>query len=162
MIAADILKAFSKYPNLVVCPEYPFAVSADGTLVLSLVDGKIKPPNKTYFYDNVIENGQPVYCYNVTHSRLVAITFNIPNPDNKKRLSYKDGNSKNNSVDNLFWGGHVSGPKKGSPRPPDKIVKGPDGTIYKSMRYAAKMNGLNPETIKRYCINNKKGWSFET
>lgn len=35
--------------------------------------------------------------------RLVAIHF-MPNPDNKPKVFHKDGNAKNNHVDNLIWG----------------------------------------------------------
>ena len=41
-------------------------------------------------------------CKNYSVHRLVAKTF-IPNPNNYKDVNHKDGNKKNNRIDNLEW-----------------------------------------------------------
>lgn len=41
--------------------------------------------------------------YKFTTHRLIAITF-IPNPKNLPNVLHRDGNKKNNSVSNLYWG----------------------------------------------------------
>jgi hypothetical protein len=62
--------------------------------------------------------------------RLVAITF-IPNPDNKEQVNHKDGNKRNNSVDNLEW------------------------VTHKENMHHAKVTGLR-EGHQRFCESQKK------
>lgn len=52
-----------------------------------------------YLYVDLYKNGDKVRKF--IH-RLVAETF-IPNTDNKPMVNHKDGNTKNNHIDNLEW-----------------------------------------------------------
>src|SRR3990167_2906059 len=55
--------------------------------------------NKTgYLQVNLTRNTQKVFSVH----RLVAQAF-IPNPENKPQTNHKDGNKKNNHIDNLEW-----------------------------------------------------------
>ena len=54
---------------------------------------------KGYLYVDLYKNGERKRFY--IH-RLVAKTF-IPNPENKPFINHKDGNPRNNNVDNLEW-----------------------------------------------------------
>ena len=50
-------------------------------------------------YNLSLPNGRTKRLY--AH-RLVALAY-IPNPENKTEINHKDGNKKNNCIDNLEW-----------------------------------------------------------
>lgn len=72
--------------------------------VINNITGKCKKPSdnhmgKGYLYVDLYKNGKRTKFY--VH-RLVAEAY-IPNPENKPYINHKDGNPKNNCVDNLEW-----------------------------------------------------------
>lgn len=80
-----------------------YAVSSDGT-VMNLLTNKIKKPRsngtgKGYMRVDLYKNGERRRCY--VH-RLVAEAY-IPNPNSLPFVNHKDGNPRNNKVDNLEW-----------------------------------------------------------
>lgn len=63
----------------------------------------LKTHQKQHNYDSVILSSNPVKRYYV--HRLVAMAF-IPNPENKRDVNHKNGNTKDNRVENLEWTTH--------------------------------------------------------
>lgn len=83
--------------------EGRYKVSNKGR-VKSLISGKIlKNQSDKYGYQYVkLSNGKRGSYKHMSIHRLVALAF-IPNPENKPEVNHKDGNKRNNYVDNLEW-----------------------------------------------------------
>ena len=77
---------------------------SDNGIVENIKTNKIKigtsnGAGEGYLYVDLYNNGNKKRKF--IH-RLVAESF-IPNPDNKRMVNHKDGNTKNNNVTNLEW-----------------------------------------------------------
>jgi hypothetical protein len=92
--------------------------------------------------------------------RMVANKY-IPNPDNKPQVNHKDGNKLNNHVNNLEWLTASENIKHsfatGMSKPPSewkRVIDTETGHVFRSIRQAAKENGLHPYTLGRYLNGN--------
>lgn len=87
-----------------IIKEFPNYLIGNNGEVYSRYALKVKRPTsngsrKGYLYVDLYKNNIRKKCY--VH-RLVAEYF-LPNKDNKPYVNHKDGNPKNNNVENLEW-----------------------------------------------------------
>jgi len=126
----------------------------------------LNPSISQYGYLNVTFNNKDERQHNFIH-RLVATAF-IPNPENKKTVNHKDGNKKNNSIENLEWATSKEqmvhclknnlrlnfgwGNKKGIIKVFDKF-----GNLIDELNGDADMRnkGYNPKNVSRYIRGRK-------
>lgn len=84
------------------------------------------------------------YCFNV--HRIIAMTF-IPNPHDLKEVNHKDGNKKNNTVENLEWVSS-SGNKRHAYR--NGLMRSRAGVPNKKLAKPILQIGHNGELLRRF------------
>lgn len=75
-----------------------YTIDTNGTIVRLKDNQEMKPQfRKNGKYASVVLNGKSYYVH-----RLLALEF-IPNPNNYQFVGFKDDDTKNISLDNLYW-----------------------------------------------------------
>lgn len=157
-----------------------YSVSRDGRIRNDTTGHELKPFGSKDKYLGV-RLGRKNYCR--VH-RIVAETF-IPNPSNKPQVNHRDGNKRNNCVENLEWCSIAENQrhrfdvlKKGfteqkmktitelaATKNRKKIKCNETGNVYKSVAEASKVTGVNRSSIA-FCAHGKykqaggMHWSF--
>lgn len=139
-----------------------------------MIAGKIMnpTPNKNgYLCVDLRKNGKR---HGSRINRLVAIAF-IPNPNDLPEVNHMDGNKKNNIASNLEWATgsqntrhavrygfiDIGKAQKARKRP---VICTTTGDQYASATEAAKMLGLNHQSISRVALGQRKsihGYHFQ-
>lgn len=104
------------------------------------------------------------YQEKTTVHRAVAKAF-IPNPNNLPIVNHKDGNRKNNSLDNLEWVSESENTlhsfrvlKRIHPRS-KSVINNVSGKIFKSIKDAALFEGINPSYLRSMLNGGRKNTS---
>lgn len=109
--------------------------------------------NGGYFVVSISANAKRKIC---TVHRLVASAF-IENPNNYRDVNHKDGNKKNNNIENLEWVEHSENIKHSYRELKQKRHNKPircieTGVVYSSCKEASDKTGINKCSIN-HAIN---------
>lgn len=112
-----------------------YSVTTDGRVFNSQAKELKQNTRKGYLYVTIKRRKYSVH-------RLVALSY-IPNPENKPEIDHKDGNPKNNCVDNLRW--VTRSENEMNPITRERISKANKGkiiTLEQRKKIASKLTGL--------------------
>jgi hypothetical protein len=130
------------------------------------IGGRILKPNlckNGYFYVNLYKDKK---MYHKTVHTIVATSF-ISNPKKLPCINHKDGNKKNNNVENLEYCTYSYNTKHSwehglsIPTGCKKVLDKTTGIIYSSIEEAARKTNKLAHVISRACHYSKKSrWAF--
>jgi hypothetical protein len=143
--------------------ETLYLVSNAGN-VKSLVTNKILSACGSRYAQVVLSNNGKKKNFLV--HRLVAMAF-IDNPNNYETINHKNGNRKDNRVNNLEWvtvSQNVTHAYRNNLNKKFKKVVREDGVVYDSMREAARSNNVSFMCLWRVCNKLRRtcnGFNFQ-